>query len=433
MSLEYSNVVQTGDIFQFVPFPNGFMLNNNGEATILGNCKTGVPDCLYSSGYMVFGEASLTRTCVPATSSTVTLSGSTTTHENVPNGDCALSTKCTVHSTTTLVSSTTTVLKSTACTLSSSTSCTSTTTTATFTTGGKLLPCDESNWTAASVLHDWGDTNNYQKLDALENSWEVTANGPSGTPALAMKLSDVTDKFGDRSQNGQLLWLDTYAQETFGLNAPGSRYSIVPSPALTSTSKCTGFALGIPTSRGTLNGTIKVTPYIGTQCPTSSSPNPFVAYLSGVLTLTQGASKTSLTVSGVAVEFMCNRTILQTCFLPIPVTSSLTCVASVTVGQASKCTATVSNLAVSPFVSPSTVGPSGVVSFSSNSTGSLVQFATCTMLIPTITTVSGTCSVNFTPQTAGKFEILISYVGDSELVHVPPSGVTNASTSVTAT
>jgi hypothetical protein len=409
--LLYSNAVQTGDVFQFLPFPNGAMI---GSQTALGNCKTGVPLCLYSNGYIVYGEASLTRTCVFSSSATSTHSGTSTSHTTVPSGDCALSSKCAVHSTTTTVASTTTIVKSMTCTYSYSTSCSSTNTSITFTSSAKLPGCDESNWTSASVLHNWGDTTNYQSLDTLENSWEITA-ASSGTPIVAIHVGDVTSKYGNRTQVGSLEWLDKYSYEPIRQNTNSSTYYRIAPSSPPSTSNCKSFALWILTSRGNLSGTISVTPYIGTGCPLPSKSgvvNPYVGYLSGTLKL----GGLAYTVNGVAVEFLCNRTLLPNCSLPVLTSTNVSC-GALAAGQPTSCTATVSDTSGS-------ILPFGAAMFSSNDTQT---FSILSCVLPggglqtgdyvTGTGASASCTFTFTPKTQGHVLLTVKYEGDDQGVH----------------
>jgi hypothetical protein len=424
MSLEYSSAVQTGDVFQFVPYPNGAMLDNGGVPTAIGNCqnKNG-PDCLYSSGYMIFGEASLTRTCVVSSTSTTSYSGTKTITVTAPSGDCAAGAKCAVHSTTSTGVSSTTTSKYEVCTIGYSTSCASTNTSTTFSTSAKLPNCDESDWTASTVLHTWGDTNNYQKLDALENSWEITARTSAGTPILAIKLDDVTDKFGNRAQTGTLEWLDTYSQELLGLNQGKSQYTVLPSEP-PSQGDCKSFALTIPTSRGTLSGTIKVTPYIGTGCPVTTSPNPYVGSLSGTLTLTGSGSPVSYTVTGVATEFMCNRSILTNCELPLSTSVTLSCSqTSLAVGQQTACTGSVSD-------SGGDIQPTGTVSILS-SDSSVISSGSCTLPAVTTTSATATCTVTLTGLASGSASLTATYSQGIEDVQSPSGPSTAVDISVT--
>lgn len=420
MSFEYSSVVETGDIFQFIPFPNGALLDNGGQPTIHGDCYTGKPDCTYTEGYIFFGEASLTRTCTLSSTTVTTYSGTKTTTHTVPNGNCALGSTCAVHSTTTTIATSTTVVKSDTCTYSDSTLCTSTDTSITYTTSARLPGCDESDWTSASVLHSWGDANGYQQLDALENSWEIIGQTTSGAPGFAIKMADHTDEYGNRTQSGTLEWLDTYTQEPLGLNYAGTFYSI----NTTTSSNCKSFTFRIPTSRGVLSGSVTVTPYIGTGCPVTSNPNPYVGYLSGSFTLASSSGPVKYLVTGVALEFECIRgtssdPILPDCTLPVPTSTTVSCSpVPISVGQQTTCTATVSN----------TVGsilPYGTIAFTTNSTGSFTPASAMCNLPPVVTTgQSAYCTIEFTPTSVGHTLVTAVYPGDNEFVHSGSSGQT---------
>jgi len=287
----------------------------------------------------------------------------------------------------------------------------------TFTTSAKLPGCDVSDWTAASIIHNWGDVNSYQKLDVLENNWEIVGSS-SGSPAFTLKLSDFVDTHGDRSQTGSLEWLNDYDQEEVGFNSVGTYYSVSPVAPISST-KCKSFTFSVPTSRGVLTGKISVTPYIGTGCPITSTPNPYVGDLTGTLTLTPiSGNPTSYTIVGVAVEFMCSTTKLPTCSVPLPSSTALSCVpASVTESEETTCTATVTD--ASGSTSPIT--PEGTVSFATNSTG-IYSEASCTLVQ---SGTSASCSVTYSSSSPGDNLLTATYQDSEEGIHSGSSGSFN--------
>jgi hypothetical protein len=249
-----------------------------------------------------------------------------------------------------------------------------------------------------TLLHRWGDLNQYQGYEQLEDSWEISASLPGATqPAFVMDLGDIIDNQGARSQLGGILWLGNMAQQPLGMQNGEPAYDITQPTGQTS---CADFVLSIPTSEGTISGTLAFHADFGGGC----------AFEHGWFTGSLSLGSTIYTVTGVASEFYCSKTTLIGCNnTPIASTTALGCTPNPDAdGEQSVCTATVTS-------GDTALTPTGNVTFSSSPSGSgSFDSTACTLSPVSGETSEGQCSVTYTPLlgSTGQIVVTSTYAGD---------------------
>jgi uncharacterized membrane protein len=162
----------------------------------------------------------------------------------------------------------------------------------------------------------------------------------------------------------------------------------------------------------------------GPTCPTASltrSSVPLAAGGWGYSNLTVSVPSTAVLGYYAVALTATNGTLTHTINVSVDVVSltstSITCSTPVLVGTPSSCTVTVTNTATNP------AAPSGPVTLTTNSRGSLPYYCTLATATPT----SATCTVSYTPRIAGSHTITANYQGDG--THSVSSGTTSLTAS----
>src|SRR3989442_1335867 len=184
-----------------------------------------------------------------------------------------------------------------------------------------------------------------------------------------------------------------------------------------------------------LHGTVSLSSPVvsGTGCPGPTCPAPSLTR-SSVALPPGGWGHSNLTVSAPSTAVLgyytialtaTNGTLAHTIDISVDVVSltstSITCNTPVLVGTASSCTVTVTNTMTNP------AAPSGTVTLTTNSRGSLPYYCTLATATPT----SATCIVSYTPRIAGSHTITANYQGDG--THSVASGTTSLTASSRST
>jgi len=184
-----------------------------------------------------------------------------------------------------------------------------------------------------------------------------------------------------------------------------------------------------------LHGTVSLSSPVvsGTGCPGPTCPAASLTR-SSVALAPGGWGYSNLTVSAPSTAVLgyytialtaTNGTLAHTIDISVDVVSltstSITCNTPILAGTASSCTVTVNNTVTNP------AAPSGTVTLTTNSRGSLPYYCTLTTATPT----SATCIVSYTPRIAGSHTITANYQGDG--THSVSSGTTSLTASSRST
>src|SRR6266581_2877164 len=184
-----------------------------------------------------------------------------------------------------------------------------------------------------------------------------------------------------------------------------------------------------------LHGTVSLSSPVvsGTGCPGPTCPAASLTR-SSVAIAPGGWGYSNLTVSSPSTAVLgyytialtaSNGTLVHTIDISVDVVSltstSITCNTPVLVGTASSCTVTVTNTATNPSA------PSGPVTLTTSSRGSLPYYCSLTTATPT----SATCALSYTPRIAGSHTITADYQGDG--THSVSSGATSLTASSRST
>jgi uncharacterized membrane protein len=184
-----------------------------------------------------------------------------------------------------------------------------------------------------------------------------------------------------------------------------------------------------------LHGTVSLSSPVvsGTGCPGPTCPAASLTR-SSVALAPGGWGYSNLTVSAPSTAVLgyytialtaSNGTLAHTIDISVDVVSltstSITCNTPVLVGTPSSCTVTVTNTATNP------AAPSGAVTLTTNSRGSLPYYCSLATATPT----SATCVVSYMPRIAGSHMITADYQGDG--THSVSSGVTSLTASSRST
>src|SRR6266568_1468063 len=184
-----------------------------------------------------------------------------------------------------------------------------------------------------------------------------------------------------------------------------------------------------------LHGTVSLSSPVvsGTGCPGPTCPAASLTR-SSVAIAPGGWGYSNLTVSAPSTAVLgyytialaaSNGTLAHTIDISVNVVSltstTIICNTSVLVGTPSSCTVTVTNTATNP------AAPSGAVTLTTDSRGSLPYYCTLTTATPT----SATCIVSYTPRIAGSHTITANYQGDG--THSVSSGTTSLTASSRST
>jgi uncharacterized membrane protein len=184
-----------------------------------------------------------------------------------------------------------------------------------------------------------------------------------------------------------------------------------------------------------LHGTVSLSSPVvsGTGCPGPTCPAASLTR-SSVALAPGGWGYSNLTVSAPSTAVLgyytialtaTNGTLTHTIDISVDVVSltstSITCNTPVLAGTASSCTVTVTNTATNP------AAPSGLVTLTTNSRGSLPYYCTLATATPT----SATCTVIYTPRIAGSHTITADYQGDG--THSVSLGATSLTASSRST
>lgn len=162
----------------------------------------------------------------------------------------------------------------------------------------------------------------------------------------------------------------------------------------------------------------------GAACPTASltrSNVPLTPGGWGYSNLTITAPSSAVLGYYSVMLTATNATLTHTINISVDVTSqtstSIACSTPVLAGTTTSCTVTVNNAATNP------AAPSGAVTLTTNSKGTLTYYCSLT----TATATSATCTINYTPRIAGSHTITANYAGDG--THSVSSGSTTLAAS----